>query len=401
MNFKVDERKDVKKEFIKIYNEIKKRASGKHCNYNIIGVEIKLRRCAKNLTLAELAEDICSISYLCKIEQSQIKASLANLNDFCSKLDIDDETLNVLMKLDKELLNMVDSYFENDKENIEKIYLSGKHLKNYRYKIVELIYYIYNKNYDLANEIICELNPIVNVLNDIDLLIYAIFYDILNFNFLNYNELYDELKYLPKVALLTDNINYLIEILSIKCLLIMNRPLIVTKIDDLSNEFYKISRFDLIDELRYFLSLYFLFNGEKEGFDTTKMLISKNSFKKDLNIFQKIINEEKIDYFDLEDTDEFPYLLGLAKIDSEKSMDILNNRLDLIYLYGFNSEVIEYLTIKDTTDKYDYILLIALPSFKASKNVLVGKYFAYELLKITKDTSKYKLFYQFHTELNF
>ena len=50
--------------FSKICEELKRRLKGKHRDTNIAGVEIKLRRCAYNITLEELAKDICSISYL-------------------------------------------------------------------------------------------------------------------------------------------------------------------------------------------------------------------------------------------------------------------------------------------------------------------------------------------------
>ena len=69
--------------FSRICDELKRRLNGKHQDTNMTGVEIRLRRSAYNITLEELAKDICSISYLSKIENSQIKPSYLALHDIC------------------------------------------------------------------------------------------------------------------------------------------------------------------------------------------------------------------------------------------------------------------------------------------------------------------------------
>lgn len=391
---------DIKRDFERIFDEIKRRANGKHCNYNITGVEIKLRRCAKELTLAELAEDICSVSYLCKVEQSQIKPNLLSLHDICAKLDIDSDTLDVLMSLEKVLNEMVNAYFEKDANKIKKIYLSGKSLENYRYKIVELIYHIFNHEYVDAYEITKALNTVISSLDDMDLLVYTVFFNILNFNLIPSSDIYEELKILSKIYSVNDNLNYLIDTLKIKCLFIMNSPLIVKRIDELSNEYLRIARFDLIEELRYILAMYFLYNGETEGFMLTKDLICAKGMVRSLELYKKVFNDEKIYSKDLSNVSESAYILGLSKIDNDKALELLNQRIDYIDEVEFSNVIVEYQGLKTIDEKYNYILFVAMPSFKASQNNIVGKYFINELLKITKITYKYKLFYQFYLEIN-
>ncbi len=400
MNYSLAFQKDIKKDFKKILEELIRRVKGKHCNNNITGIEIKLRRNLKALTLAELAEDICSVSYLCKVEQSQIKPNYLSLNDICTKLDISDDTLEVLMSLDKVLMNMVNAYFINDKAKMKKIYLSGKGLANYRYKIVEFIYNISNKEFDKAIEIGNELKTLINALNDIDLIVFAVFYNILNFNFIDSEEIYNELKILCKITPIEDNLKYLIDTLKIKCLFTMNSPLIIKSIDELSTIYLNIARFDLIDEIRYIEALYYLCNNSLEGYEKTKNLICSKTFIKNLELYKKVLNSERIFIKDLNNVSDYAYCVGLALIDGPKALELLNDKLIYNSSVECDDSIVEYLTKRTVEEKYNFISFVALPSVKLSKNRMVAKFYENELIKITKETNKYKLFYQFFLEMN-
>ncbi len=392
--------KNLKKDFKKILEEVQRRVKGKHTDYNIAGVEIRMRRNAMSLTLAELAENICSISYLCKVEQSQIKPNMLSLNDICSKLDIDDESLNVLMSLDKVLIDMVNAYFENDLPKMKKIYLSGKGLENYRYKIIELIYHIANNEYLRAFEIGGAIRSLVSALSDIDLVVFAIFYDILNFKQIDPADIYKELGDISKIIPLDETLIILINILKIKCLFVMNSPLVVKRIEELSNDLLRIARFDMIDEIRYLEAIYFLYNHEMEGFESIKKLVGNKSLAKNLEIYKKILANDHIYTKDLASSGDYAYCLGLAKIEPKKALEIAGQKLADCNLVEYDETMVEYQTLNNSEAKYNFILFVVMPAIKASKNKIIAKFYSDELLKITLETNKYKLYYQFMAELN-
>ena len=386
--------------FSKICEELKRRLKGKHRDTNIAGVEIKLRRCAYNITLEELAKDICSISYLSKLENSQIKPNFLSLHDICQRLNIDDETIDVLMSLDKILINSVNAYFDKDVKKLTKYYESGKTLENYRYKLISLIYFIQTKEYEKATSIVNLLSKIVGTLSDIDLLIYALFYDILYFKELNAKDLYDQLKYLNKIALTNDSINYLIDIMKIKCLFIMNSPLLIKKTGELYTSLINIARFDIIDDIKYMSALFFLFNNDLEGYEESYNSLKNKQYLKNLDLYKKILSNEEIHQKDLANVSDAAYLFGLAKLDKDKAKEMLNqSTLNYDDAIEFNDNIVEYLTLDDIEEKYNFIFFVALPSFKANKNKIVGKFFLDEIIKITSQTNKYKLLYQFQMEM--
>ena len=63
-------------------------------NYNkTIGSMLKHSRLNKNLTLEDVSKDICSISYLCKVENNQIVPSEKNKPKLFERLEIKEEDL--------------------------------------------------------------------------------------------------------------------------------------------------------------------------------------------------------------------------------------------------------------------------------------------------------------------
>ena len=400
MDFGKKNKKDLEANLKKLIEEIIKRSNGKHFFNNYAGIEIKLKRNLKEMTLAEVAEDICSISYLCKIEQNQIKPNLICLNDICKKLDIKDDALEALLRMDTLLENMVLAYYLKDKQKLEKIYNDGKGLENYRYKIIKFIYYISIFDYENADLLTMDIISLVSVLNDYDLLAFSVFYDILYFNALNPKDIYYELNIIEKLIHDDNALKFIIDELRLKALYKMNSPLVIKKGDELINKYLNSARFDLIDDVRYLESLFYLFNSDFLGYEKTKKLIKTKSLIKNLDLYNKVLNSEKIYIKDLKDTTDFAYCVGLAKIDGAKALELFNQKNFYNMSVEYDDTLIEYLTLEDIQSKYNFISFIVLPYIKASKNKMIGKYYEKELLKITKETNKYKLFYEFFMEMN-
>ena len=57
---------------MKLFEELKKKLEQKDNSVGIIGSEIKAKRLKLSRTLESVSEELCSVSYLCKIERSSI-----------------------------------------------------------------------------------------------------------------------------------------------------------------------------------------------------------------------------------------------------------------------------------------------------------------------------------------
>ncbi|UKI49932.1 MAG: hypothetical protein L6U99_00200 [Clostridium sp.] len=64
-----------------------------------------------SLTLAALAEDTCSTSYLCKIEKAKIVANNRCLEEICKRVGMDKTEYNDLINLKNALKLVCDYYF--------------------------------------------------------------------------------------------------------------------------------------------------------------------------------------------------------------------------------------------------------------------------------------------------
>ena len=101
---------------------IEKRRYSKEEENKIIGAEIRDRRISLSRTLVSLSYKICSVSYLCKIENNKILPNKLFIRELCKRLDLEDDKINELLRLNLTLDDMVKNYFEKDYAEIEKAY---------------------------------------------------------------------------------------------------------------------------------------------------------------------------------------------------------------------------------------------------------------------------------------
>lgn len=105
-----------------------------------IGSVIKHYRRDQKLTLEDTATGICSISYLCKVENNQIIPSDLILPKLVDKLKINEDEFNDIYDS-----NWISEIIENDKVRNE-FYLEHKKKTNYRAKLIRYAYTILNEN---------------------------------------------------------------------------------------------------------------------------------------------------------------------------------------------------------------------------------------------------------------
>ncbi|EIT87413.1 transcriptional regulator [Fictibacillus macauensis ZFHKF-1] len=122
----------------------------------MVGQRIRYYRKTKGLTQEELAQGICSVSYLSKIEKGDARSSDEVLNLLCKRLGIspeEEDTDEILGLLDEWNLLMVNRHTEVAAEMFKSIREKINNTHNpeiiLRYKIFQMRYYLIPQNRDL------------------------------------------------------------------------------------------------------------------------------------------------------------------------------------------------------------------------------------------------------------
>ena len=127
---------------MKILSEIIKRKNSKNDVNAVVGVEIKNRRIALQRTLLSVSYKICSISYLCKLENNRILGNTLYVREICDRVDLTKDKIDVLLNLKKILVGVVEAFIAGDIDYLKKAVIDGEGLNNYRYQIIQMVYYI-------------------------------------------------------------------------------------------------------------------------------------------------------------------------------------------------------------------------------------------------------------------
>lgn len=133
-------------------------------NYAAYTQIIKNERMRRKQTLGELAKGICSISYLCKLENNAIKPSEDYVKALLERVDVNYDEISK-KNYDKELLKAVKLYFYQDYEAIESLYnsLSNEHFDS-RLAMIKCFYLITKNQFEEFSKIIAQLDDIKNSL---------------------------------------------------------------------------------------------------------------------------------------------------------------------------------------------------------------------------------------------
>ena len=179
---------------------------GVSCRGSIVSQILKNERIKRNLTLNELAEGVCSVSYLSKLENCLIKSNDLFYTQLFEKMDIDFNMVN-LEEYENLLEEVIKYYFLNDYDNIYKIYNELKSVpNNTNISLVNCFYYLKNSEYDLFMKSFNELSEVKECLGYFEGITYiylAIAFYIQNYNFEK------ALDYLHSIEMLEINNRYL------------------------------------------------------------------------------------------------------------------------------------------------------------------------------------------------
>ncbi|MBH0167463.1 helix-turn-helix domain-containing protein [Fictibacillus sp. 7GRE50] len=159
----------------------------------MVGQRIRYYRKTKGLTQEELAQGICSVSYLSKIEKGDAKSSEEVINLLCERLGISPEEVDeskILEMLNEWNMMMVNRQFEDAQSAFKEINESMKGISQpnllLRYELFQARYYLVQNtpNLDLAKEKLNKVNELFEQLPN-DLKFYYYTFNGMYFNYIS------------------------------------------------------------------------------------------------------------------------------------------------------------------------------------------------------------------------
>ncbi len=383
-----------------IKNELIARHAKKEDSFHIVGTEIKDRRLTLSRTLSAISNNICSISYLCKIENNKIIPNKFYLKEICKKLHMQEDKVDALMGLKLTLDDVVKAYLRKDPLFIENAFIKGMGLINYRYKIIEFIYFISIKSLYKANIKANELMRLVSTMLDRDLVIFALFFGVLSFYNQDFLDAIENLNALDKMKIHSE-----VQLIQIKykfySYYMLNSPCCLFIYNDLVQCLFTNGYLNEIDEIRYIMGLYLLRGKYFLEYKKVFRLIRSISYRNSLCLLAKImispylrIKEEWI-----KNVEPYFYYLGLIRIHPEQAAIEIQKLNDLSFKIDFNLLYLQYYLLPNEVEKYSFICDIALPSIEKTQDGYAKDYFLNELAKLSLIVNKYKFFVEAYKRL--
>lgn len=372
--------------------ELNRRGSADENAYSMIGTELKRARTSQSQTLSSVASDVCSVSYLCKIENAQLKPNRHLLQEICKKLNMAEPKLSLLFDLKRLLFEMTEAFYKKDKKVIEKIFEQCKELDNYRSKLIELIYYISCYNLDKANKISLELMKITNLMNNDELIILMVFHSILSFYQENFLEALENLKSMEEQTI-AGTILKIGKLFCFQCYLKLNSPITIIYGQQLMELLLNASEFSNADYIRYLLILYLIKNGmikrAIKELDVLQSLTFKKSIQLILDYHQHQLKEPQ--YYD--SLRPFAKLLYVYAFHRKSYLNyFLKMDKNHFFACDFSYNIANYLTFEDEKDKLNELIEVIIPNLYHTSNFFERDYFLKELCKMSFKFGRYKSF---------
>ncbi|MDE7214037.1 MAG: hypothetical protein K2N42_05610 [Anaeroplasmataceae bacterium] len=381
--------------------EIKRREQEDENTYSMIGTELKRARTSQSQTLSSVAGNLCSVSYLCKVENAQLKPNRYMLGEICKKLNVDSPKLNLLFELKTMIMKVVSYYYHHKLKEIESVYDSCKVFDNYRSKLIMFIYYISAYKFAEANEISKELFKITNVMHEDELSVFMVFYSILKYYEESYLETIDNLKNLSNLYNLDDTLGKVASLVCLECYIKLNSPMALLHGHKLLNLFLKTSEFENAEYVRYLQIFYMIQNDMMDSAYKEFKYIRTEDYRKTLEFFfdvQRRTFKKKDIYHSLR---PFAKLLYTYIFDPENYLTTFCEMdKTLFYACDFSYNIASYLTLSDDIERSEELTDVIIPNIKQTNNAIEHAFFLKEFCRICSKLGRYKSFCKAYEVLN-
>lgn len=366
--------------------------------FGVLGAEIRGRRLKLSRTLASMVKEVCSISYLCKLEKNCIKPNKYVLMELCNRVDLDEKQTKNLLGIKDLLLKMVTAYIYDDVATLETISDEVKIFNNYRSKLILFIYCIYHRKIEKANLIDKDLVKVIGGMNQDDLKIFFCFHAVLSFYNQSFKDASIDLDEILNTYELDKNLKLVVYKYKLYADLKLNSPRIVESYMKARELYLSVGDYNLLDNANYVLALYYLQNKEYiqygrvyktlkcPSYKYTLLLIVKMIFNKNCNIKKEWLKQSR------------PLGVYVCNYYKNKKLFIerVNELTDLSFDYDFNPLIMEYLSLVTELDRYNFINNVVLRNIIASNDGSSVKFFMEQYSLLCYRHTKYKSFYEFY-----
>lgn len=351
-------------------------------NRDIIGIEIKHKRINQQNTLEGVSMDLCSPSYLCKIERNQIQANQYILQEICNRVDISEKQQKMLFHFYQIMLEGAKSFLENDVDKLKKYVDVGAGFENYRYKILLLMYYIATNNLTGANMLVNEFMKIIPVMLEKDLAIYSLFCGILKYYEKDYYEAIYLLETIDTKQLNDDLLTLFYEYLFYSFIMVgsVYAPYFY---EDLISQLTATGLYEKIEYINYAFGVYAVKFDAGMIFERIKSSIRNEKYKNTLIVFDALKRKDydTLREYKKKDCNEFCKTLFGILDKNEGEMELVMHSTTALDSFDYSINYLKYLLLKEPQDKiafiqkqYEYYCVV--------NDVFMIKFFISEILRL-------------------
>lgn len=383
--------KDIKKEIIE-------RNSSKEDYGQVLGIEVRFRRIKLSQTLAMTASKICSISYLSKIENNTIEASPLYLREICQQVDLDNDQIDLLMNLREIIENCIAAYLNNVESVLLESYTSGKGFENFRYKIIEFIYYLYNEDIYNANLVYKNLMRVSSTMSDFDLYVFSLFSAILCYYNQFYTDCFETLKLLTNLKISVE-FDILRDKYAFLSLYSINSCDTSYAYKSLKEKLLNNGKYGMLEEINYLYSLFLINNKSIYEYSEILKQVTNPKYKESLRLYSDFMDENmNLSSYDENNLTTFTKYLLHIRTNKDLAKEEIEN-INQNYDYDMNEMLLKYLLIENDNDKLKFMTDIALPNALRNNEKFNCNYFLHELASIAAHNFKYKLFSTYYLKI--
>ncbi len=163
----------------------------------IIGAELKRRRINQSQTLVNLS-NVCSVSYISKIENGKIIPKLHVLKELCEEQGITDEELETLLRVDELIEAAIEALFWGKKDKIGEIYKKVYTFDNYKVNLIKIMYEMTYFHWDIVNKLLNSIYIIRDNISERDFYLFkclSMCYENAMCNYPSVFEIYNEMNF--------------------------------------------------------------------------------------------------------------------------------------------------------------------------------------------------------------
>ena len=276
-----------------------------------IGALARKRRLEKNLTLSEVSKNICSISYLSKIESNKIIPNQRCLELLMERIDVSKWEIYALENCDSIMKDLINAFLYGNTQKLNEMYEDAKNTDNNQCTdIIKIAYYLYNNDPGHAEKLIND-NLSISVSMSKSILYVFNYLAGLYLTLTNELDSVEEILKKSKEAYLSDELSLLFQELSFIYYVKCGRSILAKKaLDYIVNEYKNRMLFYRLERCNLYYSY---------------LLLNEGEYDEVINVCDNIIYSSKICDYEL-----YNYIMAKALYLKDRKMSALEyiNELD-------------------------------------------------------------------------